>query len=216
MKRLSVMLVILMLCGSIQAGVTVTTDGSTSTYDSLTDVLTTGIPRPSSQFSDSADIGMAQTMTIGEDGFDLQTIHLVYEAASSATVTLHIFEVADVEAATIAVPVGSTLLSETFVAPASGGLDYMAIELDSALTLEANTGYAFYFDTSVDGKVFKWRRTTSTSGSIYSGGVFYDEDAIKNDGLRDAFIALEAVPEPATMALLGMGGLITMLRRKRS
>lgn len=219
MKGCFVIAVLAILVLSIPAVAAIITTSDDSVYDLLNAEFSTG-DLSNSAYSQATSHSVTQTITTGAEGLDLQSIHIVYymsAGTSDATLTLNIFDVADTYAATI-VP-GTTLLTETFTVPSSDGKRWLlSIELDSTLSLAANTGYAFDLETSDASatEIFKWRRSGSTTGDFYAGGAFYDDDAIKSSGTRDGLLALNGVvPEPATLSLMAFGG-IALLKRKRS
>ena len=224
MKRVILMLVVLMLCASVQAAIVTAVDDAIFD-DYLPGMVGTG-PEGSFTFGQDDAVSLGQTITVGAASIDVTKILLTYEidtgkdtadTSTASTLTMHIFEVADSYAASIIAPT-TTLLTTTFDAPYVGGTDStLIIDLDSTLTLAADTSYAVWFDTSgTYGNRWEWFRSSSNSpggGDEYAGGAFYDGGDIKTGGARDASLTL--VPEPATMSLLAIGG-IALLKRKRS
>lgn len=217
-KNISILGIALLLCGSAQA-ILIESNANASDYDLHVNngAFSTGL-LANQGHNESADSSMAQTMTTGASGFEFQNIHVVYSASNSVPVTLHIFEVADVAAGMLSVP-GTTLVSETFDVPISADhLALLSIQLDNTVTLAANTGYAFYFDVSADGLIkedgLTWWRSGSTSGDFYAGGMFYDEGEPKTLGTRDGLIALDAIPEPATLSFIAMFSIGLILSRR--
>ena len=227
MKKVSLMLVALMLCGSIHA-VTISTAGEDH-YDGYlaSPDLLLGIGSDEGQFSfgDDADASLAQTFTVGAVSIDVTKIALLYENddrwAFDAPLTMYVFAVTDSYAATIALAApGDRLLTESFVAPYVGNTDTtLSIELDTVLSLNANTSYAVWIDSSATGDGdgnpgWEWLRSSSSAGDIYAGGGMYENGDVKGTGTgaRDASLIL--IPEPATLTLLGVGMLGLIRKRK--
>lgn len=222
---------------SAQAAVTATETiaeenfGDGAVFDTIDEISYPLVTYSDISFSQNTSGSLAQTMTTGSQGIDVSLIELMtrYELdpedrTQVLPLTLHVFEVADAQAATLTVP-ASPLLTESFTVTDMRDTDHLlriALDTGTTLLLEANTSYAFYMDVSDPslGGQFAFLRTTSgagDSGSIYAGGAFYQDDAIKTGGARDAGLALRGtlVPEPSSAALLGLGGLALILRRRK-
>lgn len=166
--------------------------------------------------TDTAVLSLAQTFQTTV-GFDLQRIYIRYR--TTGPVDLSIFTVTDVSAATHDEPPlpANLLFSETLSLPDTASTLTAEIVLDSPLTISASTGtegYAIRFSNNAS---FQWWRTGTTAGSVYPGGVAYEDGAYKNLGERDFMLALTTIPEPSTVALLGIGLLLfgSRLRRVR-
>lgn len=107
--------------------------------------------------------------------------------------------------------------------PSTLGFD-SAFDVDaSSLTLylhrASDNVFAAAFD---DGSGFTWLNTTGgterqdfTVGDTGNGALYIGVEAYNNTGVRNFDNLTLSVPEPSSTALLGLGGLALMLRRKR-
>lgn len=209
--------------------------GADEPYPATAEVVT--VASESSGFGDDANVSLAQSFAV-DSGFTVGSILIPYEnqATVAANVdwemTVSIFAVAD-RFATNLTPLGANLYSETFVFPATGAGDGSAaanteviaqIDLSSPFFLAASIGSAGYAMQIVESSGadwnpgFEWMRPTNDA---YAGGQMYEDALVKNPnatsglGERDLSFALLPVPEPSSTALLGLGGLALMLRRRK-
>lgn len=178
-----------------------------------------------------------QTFQVGTT-FTLDSIYLPYQNGgyNDGTITLSIYNVADVNASTLTL--GSLVLQDSWVDNATTRAAAGFISSGDALlrfsftgidqvTLAATTGtagYALQFSTTTGGNaVFAWQRNDNT----YAGGTCYEFNGStytiptdpNNGSTLDYAMAITAVapvPEPSTMALAGMGslGMLFALRRR--
>ena len=169
----------------------------------------------------------AQTFQVGTT-FTLDAIYLEYQAPGGGTyadgdMTLSIYSVADVNAATLSL--GPLVVSGTFTSDATSRatagfttsdsatsllkFDFTGIDEVSLAATGGTAGYALQFTTTTgSGVVFNWQR-----GGGYAGGRAYEVGA--DPAALDYALAITAVPEPSTMALVGMGGLAMLLGLRR-
>jgi hypothetical protein len=128
-----------------------------------------------------------------------------------------------------------TISGTTFTSLASGSAipgdsytagDWFTMTFDSSVTLSADTEYAIDIIHDNTPNFGGWRSAGTTS-SVYAGGTSYasgvqngtipdDSNLTLHSFDRTFHVNLAAVPEPSSTALLGLGGLALMLRRKRS
>lgn len=95
-----------------------------------------------------------------------------------------------------------------------GPSDFITVDLGSTVNLDENSGYAFLlsWDTNSGNDIF-----IGVNSQTYDGGILW----IENEGVVNAFgqdmtfyLQGEAVPEPGSLALLGIGGLSMLYRRR--
>jgi hypothetical protein len=93
------------------------------------------------------------------------------------------------------------------------GTDYNQIELfvDPTSTTEGSANCAYYVMSSGDSLTTNFAAYQFRIASAYAGNVNY----IDNLTVADDFAGAVGAPEPATMGLLVIGGIATLLRRRR-
>lgn len=97
---------------------------------------------------------------------------------------------------------------------------WLDFTLATPITLAANTAYGFDLTGSANNSVFfEWLGTSSdvlNGGSAYRGSTVATPDNTLNAlaGDRVFLVGLTPVPEPSIFALIGLGGLASLLRRR--
>ena len=185
----------------------------------------------------SAGTSLAQTFRTGASGFQLDKIEIYSGGKGGGTARLNIYPEpvggADTDGF-VNTSFSTDLLNGgaglEFTFNGSPGLQYITLDLTGSdeITLAPNTKYAIEIDV-LSGQ-FSWQRSASgqyPDGNLYSGGTeqnFNGTPPANNRGerfqvggtpQRDAGFALYAVPEPGSLALVGIGSM-SLLRRRRS
>lgn len=144
------------------------------------------------------------------------------------TFTISIFAVADVNAGTANTPPTGVKLLTTMTATTPDVADGTAAILEFDLTgtdkiilapSVGTTGYAVQFNRTASDLAFQWRYNIAgpDDTDLYPAGqgystVFAPETIHANDDFTLAFVGV--VPEPASLALLALGGLLLLPRRR--
>ena len=217
-------LVICLTSATFAFGDIVTTGAAGSgVYPSAAEVFTT-LNLADTPFGDDGNPTITQTFQVPTT-FDLAAFAISYEYDSNnntgVTVDWEIFEVADVNAASLTA--GTSLFTSLDnVYDNEGENAEGLLTLATPLTLAATTGTAGYGlrlsgASNDSGQGFEWQRSTATAGNFYAEGSSYENGASEGD--RDyslALVAVASIPEPSSLALLGLGSLSMIVRRRRS
>ncbi len=165
-----------------------------------------------STFGDDANVSLAQTFSL-DSAFSARAIYLAYEnddrAVTDWTMTVSIFEVADVTAAGL-VPAGDDVYTGTFTFPYVEAGTVARLDLTTPLSLNASVGtggYAIQIAEAAGADFnpgWEWLRPTS---AVYDGGAMYEDGLLKNAGERDLSLAISSIPEPGTLGLLGISAI---------
>lgn len=128
---------------------------------------------------------------------------------------LFLYEVSDATAASYTV--GTNLFSTlTFDTPGASGDYIMTFDFEGAdeVTLTAGQGYAFEILGPQTYQRLQWRQPGANPGDLYVSGSPYINRSQIFSGARDFTMGVHLVPEPTTMALLALGGLAFIRRRR--
>lgn len=153
------------------------------------------------------------TFTVTQNG-TIDLIAMNFESFSSGGNADFTFNFFEVQSATNPTQVGATIDTVTVTAAdvtaagfANGDEGTLVFDVtDTAVTMGGT--YALQFITTNNNYIVKWRNDTDG----YTGGQPFGDD-FKANGYN--FGVYGAVPEPSTAALLGLGGLALILRRRR-
>jgi hypothetical protein len=114
---------------------------------------------------------------------------------------------------------GGTSWADNWYNSDNGDGMWLHITLAAPVTLAANTAYGFDFTSLNNDFFFEWLGTSTDAlggGSAYRGSTVASPDNTLNAlvGDRVFLLGLTPVPEPSTLALIGLGGLTILLRRR--
>ena len=188
---------------------------------------------------------LTQSFRLGSD-LTIDSIDVLFvRGVSGNTGVLRIFEIADTRAEDFTTDAaGPSLLNVQFTMPdglvATDNTEQtLRLNLTGAdeITLPAragNAGYGLSISSTVDGdtltnrEVFTWRigegpdganNTERLDNSFYvPGRIVYDDynGAVNSERRRDGAFAIVAVPEPASLGLIGLVGLVLGRRPRRT
>lgn len=189
----------------------------------------TAVPNTDSTVSNGgAGNAIALTFTTGISGFTLDKFAIVAGGGpSQGLLNLYPNPVGGTEAdGFVNLGFSTSLLNGGVSIPFtfSGTADETILEFDltglDEITLAANTKYALDFKPDPAGSGFNFfvRRGGAFytgGGNIYVGAATGSERFDVAGGRRDAPLALYAVPEPTSAALIGMGGLLVWNQIRR-
>jgi hypothetical protein len=96
---------------------------------------------------------------------------------------------------------------------------WLQFSLATPVALTANAQYGFDLTSANNNAFFEWLGTDSdvfSGGGAYRGSTVATPDNALNAlvGDRVFLLGLTPVPEPSTLALIGLGGLVVLLRRR--
>jgi hypothetical protein len=185
----------------------------------------------------SSGTTLAQTFKTGASGFQLDRIVIYSGGKAGGTGTLNIYPApvggedtdgfVNTSFSTDLLNGGAGL---PFTFSGSATAQYITLDLTGTdeITLAASQKYAIEID--VTSGTFSWMRSTSgqyPDGNLYSGASEFnfngtppangrgERDQVGGTPQRDGGFALYAVPEPSGLAVAGLGGLVTLARRRR-
>lgn len=214
----------LAIAASAPAGV-ITISSSTPTVDGgdIANLTWTGTATDKT-FSDATNPG--QTFTTGNDaGYTLNSLSYQVNSTSAAgtgarTWTLRVVKITGGNNTTTeTIEVGSTDAGGT---PWSPG-DWFTFSLATPIALDPNTLYGFDVEHTAGGDwgngipYFRYNNSVdAVAGAYRYTKADGDPATINDDASRDRVfhVDLDVVPEPGSLALLGLGGLLIARRRR--
>lgn len=184
-------------------------------------------------------VGQAFTTGTNTDGYDLNSISVRQVSwgptnwdFDGGTVSLRLFEVTSTDGSlyfTNEIGSAQTVAIPSSTAATIGGTPvdpvWLTFNLDTTVSLNASSQYAFAFLSTglEDGSNNEFLlEVDGTNSDVYAGGTSITVDGTTilwrgGSGSDRAFVVnLTAVPEPGSMALLGMGSLLVAARRRRN
>jgi len=220
--------------------VTVSTYADQATWNAVPTLATTLTPQASDLTNQqvSAGTSLAQTFVTGPAGFKLDKFDIYSGGKGGGNLKLNLYP-APVGGADTDGFVNTSFSTDLFnggngldvTVNGSPGAQYITFDLSGAdeITLAPSTKYALEFDVLTGGQ-FSWLRSnagTYPDGNLYQGASELnfngtppangrgERDQVGGTPQRDGGMALYAVPEPASLGLLTVAGVVMAARRGR-
>jgi len=203
--------------GMASAGLTYSRSATAPTVDGedIANLTTYDVGDPIA--SDEPALGQSFTTGGNAVGYDLDAITVQNTSYSDGTDMDYRLRVVPVSGSTL----GTPLLDDTVTGCVPDPDEYVTFTFDTSIHLNPSTQYAFDL-ASTSSFVIDWALARDTN-STYSEGTAYRSpasgdqpaDSTFSDYTGDRVFHLNMTPEPATLALLAVGGLATLMRRRK-
>jgi hypothetical protein len=225
MKKLNNLAITLLVAATISVtsqAATILTSLTAPTPDAA-DIHNLVTPFTASDILNGDRAAAGQTfLTLGDAvGYELFALTFLQTRSTSTSGGTFNLRLGTVSGATFTEIATDTVTVESDALSLGGsGADYITFTLTSSIALDPNTLYGIDLVRTGSGNYINWGENANTN---YNGGQSYTSgpnglgSATLNLANNDRIFLLDmtSIPEPTTTALLGLGGLALILRRRK-